>query len=1047
MSSWSEYAGSEAPRGAAAVRPEERPLSIGLVIGIGGSGIQTISRIRAAIMGDRPDAAATPSIQFLGIDAVDLGKQIPPLPPGVGLGGREFVNLTTRPFDAYEYVKQVSGADTDLGKWWDSSYQVPVGPLVDGLKQARMLGRLAFYRESGSLTSRIAAAAREAVALRREHMEGGTAATDAVAVLKVFVVASSCGGTGSAGTLEVLHKIWAALKPSGITPEIRLFTYLPGIFETAVSATSTAAVMEVANQKANAYAYLRELDHFVTHSDELHAKVAQPSATPFVDIPAGQLVKQVYMLDATIEGAGRLSEVTDSYEIVAEAIYQFLMTDAGRPQIAQNGTNSDAFLQLNDVHDKRRIYCGIGLSSITYPGETFRRHMRARFSDWLIRDLLAARPVNLVEQVHDSATTKQLVSSLQDLTGEVRSAGLPAEAKEFRASFEEAPEVLREEQGEDTVSRLLIAFEGALPRAVKALKEQAQVMRQQLLQRLEGILVTETMRGGESVPFLAAMLKSCEKAFESQLGGEAEARATQSASAAQFEKDANELRTKLRALNARRLVRPGARGDVGVKLGNAVQSWGRSVIAEQRATDQVELLRDVVGRLAEARGELERAEVKLGDLAAQAVAAWTADDLIGKDAGPRDTTALIPSDCQPEVEESSLLIRAFNAVLEKMAVEQPEDLLQDLYASWLGSVARGPFAFGSNNPDEAERARRALIAQLDVLADRFALEMGQADISTDGATPHFILPRTLLAAAEMTDQGGSVLDQALRSLVRLAGRACWSWNAANLGEVEVNPSPSTVIIRPASLSGRMDGFFSGGVGLSFVDSPDQERIVALTTEWGVSAHALTPVASWSDAYEKQLHGLKGDATRKRPHLDRRFATSLDPLQPSYFDRDAILETLARALLIGRMTSDDEVGHKIYGPVRRLPAAPLTTVDLGDELRWKGAVHVEDEAEGTWSVREEVDLGGSLSELVDRSGANPGWRQPMERLSRAVVMAGGRLAAMKSLETLKTQYGAQVDKDGLPAADRKVADELVGEFVILKDRYETTELSMTKTTHV
>lgn len=1044
MSSWSDYAGSDAPRGAVSARPEGRPLSIGLVIGIGGAGIQTISRVRSAILADRPDAAATPSIQFLGIDAVDLSKQVPPLPPGVGLGGREFFNLTTRPFDAYEYVKQVSGADSDLSRWWDSNYQVPAGPLVDGLKQARMLGRLAFYRDSANLTSRIVAAGHAAVALKGEHMEKGITGIDA-GVLKVFVVASSCGGTGSAGTLEVLHKIWAALKPSGITPEIRLFAYMPGVFETAVRTTSAVAGMELANQKANAYAYLRELDHFVTHSEQLHAKVAQPSATPEVDIPAGQLVKQAYLVDATIEGAGRLSEVTDSYEIVAEAIYQFLMTDAGRPQIAQNGTNTDTFLQMNDVHGKRRIYCGIGLSSITYPGETFRRHMRARFSDWLIRDLLASRPVDLVDRVRDSTTSKELVGSLQDLTGEVRSAGLPSEAKEFRAYFEDAPELLREEQGEDTISRLLIAFEGAQPRAVRALKEQAQVMRQQVLQRLDGILVTETMRGGGSVPFLAAMLKSCERAFESQLSSESETRATQNASAAQFEKDVHELGTKLRALNGRRLVLPGARERLGVELGSAIQSWGRSVIAGQRATDHVELLRDVVRRLAGSRRELEEAEVKLGRLAAQAVAAWTADELIGKDAGPKDTTALIPSDCQPEVEQSTLLIRAFNEVLAQMTAEQPEDLLKDLYASWLDSAARGPFALGSSNPDEAERARRALVIQLDALADRFALQLDQADVTTDGVTPQFILPRSLLAAAEKTDEGGLVLDQAIKSLVRLSERACWSWSAANLGEVEINPSPSTVIIRPPSLAHRVDHFFDGGGdGISFVDSPDEERIVALTTEWGVSAHALTPVAAWSAAYEKQLQGLKGDASRKRPHLDRRFATSLDPLQPPYFNRDAILEILARAFLIGTMTSGDVVRNKIFGSTRSIPTAPLRAVDLGDELRWKGAVYVEDESEGTWSVRDEVDLGNSLSELVRRVGAAPAYRQPMDRLSNAVVQTAGRKAAMESLDALSRQYGALVDKEGLPAADREVADELVGAFLDLRDRYETTELSMTRT---
>ena len=87
-------------RGVTAVADGVLALSTGVVIGVGGSGIQTISRVRSAIDADRPDAAATPSIEFLGVDAVDLAKQNPPLPPGVNLDPRQMDNLTENPFDA-----------------------------------------------------------------------------------------------------------------------------------------------------------------------------------------------------------------------------------------------------------------------------------------------------------------------------------------------------------------------------------------------------------------------------------------------------------------------------------------------------------------------------------------------------------------------------------------------------------------------------------------------------------------------------------------------------------------------------------------------------------------------------------------------------------------------------------------------------------------------------------------------------------------------------------------------------------------------------------
>src|SRR4051794_17248532 len=95
-----------------------RQVSTAVVIGLGGSGIQTVARVRSAVHADRPDQAARPSIRFLGIDAVDPTKQNPPLPPGVQLGPGEFMNLTEVPFDAATFIKSQLQADPLLKTWW-----------------------------------------------------------------------------------------------------------------------------------------------------------------------------------------------------------------------------------------------------------------------------------------------------------------------------------------------------------------------------------------------------------------------------------------------------------------------------------------------------------------------------------------------------------------------------------------------------------------------------------------------------------------------------------------------------------------------------------------------------------------------------------------------------------------------------------------------------------------------------------------------------------------------------------------------------------------
>jgi hypothetical protein len=1034
-------------RGAASPVDDVLALSMGVVIGVGGSGIQTVSRVRSAVLAGRPDAAASPSIEFLGVDAVDLSKQNPPLPPGVNLDPRQMYNLTENPFDASEYIRLVGGGATALADWWDMSQQAPVGPLIDGLKQSRMLGRLAFYRESTTLAAKIQSALSRAVRVTQERMKDGNAAGGTAAIApKVFIVSSSCGGTGSAGLLEVLHKVWVAARALNMTPEIRVFTYLPGVFNDAILTTSSSPVAEAANLQANAYAFFRELDHFITHSDRLHSSVCNPAATPDPHIPAGELVKQVYVVDATLGGAGRLSKVTDAYEIVSETIYQFLMTDAGRPQVAQNGTNTDIYLRSKDTHGYRRIYCGLGIASVTYPGETYRRHLVHRFADWLVREHLVARPIDLQSQVYKDPASSSLIDELRAMHGSVSSYQLPPKALELQMLAETATEVLKDDHGEEIVSRVMSSFTNTMPTAIGQLQAQLRMAKDQALNSLDPTVIDSVLRTGKGVPFGIEMIRRAERATRDLRDEVAEVRATNQNATPRLQKEAEDARRKLRGLMERMLVMPGAREKAAEELGRAVQAWGAAVLAEHRADGEVRFLDAAIARLADMRTELEEAERSLIRQAEGFYKVWRADDLVGKDAGPVDTTALIPADAQPEIEDSRLAVHAFREILAAMQALDMADVIRDLYERWRrSSVGGAVFGLGSGNPDVKKKTQVTFLQQVSALASVHVLQTRDVAVDTEpGAeTKRLILPRTLLDAADRAD-GGASLDHALQSLESLSRKACWAWDAARLGDLadQASPSPATVIVRPKSLTDQVDRYFKTGSGLTVIDGVDEERIVAMTTEWGVSAHALTAVASWQTYYDRAVIAARGDANRQRPHLDRRWDTTLTPLVPSYFDRELVLDLVARVLMGSRLLSDPAVATAVFGPHRGATRAwtLLATEDHGDRIDMTGAIFANDLTTSTWVMRRSLSLGVNYADLIKAVGESAEFRQSSKEFVEAIVRTAGRPAAIQAIQDLLDRTFKPLNQAGhRNTAIAEAIDDLTVALAQLQSDYQQAEL--------
>lgn len=1003
------------------------PLAQGVVIGVGGSGIQTISRVKSAIEAARPEAAARSALSFLGVDAVLPERQHPPLPPGIGLRKEEYFNLTSTPFDAAALVRNESNANSPLNEWWDFAQSVPSGPLTDGLKQNRPLGRLAFYRAGSDLVQRVTQAMVQSARVDRDVISSGVSVGGSAGVRpKVYIAASMCGGTGSAGLLDVVHKVWVAASRMGLSPEIQLFLFLPGIFEGEIIRSSMDSTAEIDNLRANAYAFLTELDHFITHSDQLDGSVARPDRSETTLIPPGELVKQVFLIDRQLTSGSFITSVTDAYEVAAAAIYQLLMTKTGT-QVAVNGVNVDTLLREVDGFNKRRIYCGLGLSAITYPGDTFRRHLSFRFADWFVRRVLLVEADDLPEKVREHEVATSLVTQLSALRDDLATFTRDDSVRLFEQDCRGAAATLAADHAPEAVDQFMATINNRRPVALRVLDEQLTSRRARAMAAVAPVVLSEVSGAGQSVPFAIDLLKHVESRLHTMVAASTKLESQHQNTASQADVQLEEAERSLRG-TSRWQFWGGGRQRPATELGEAVAAHGGALIGQRIAAAQTLYLRSAISTLSHLREQLEGAQRALQGESARFAAAWRADNLVGKDAGSVSLTALIPSDVQPEVEDSSLAKESFAALLEEVEALDTTELLRDLYRKWARATrtGHGLFDLGSDSKDLQGGARSELLELLTDLASRFALQEGETGIdataSENAIRPR--LPRSLKEAADRMDDGVS-LKRALMSAAGLTQQVLLPIDDTLLQARA--PSPASIVSYPRSVADLVKEFVPEQVGRQIIEWPDDERFQVFTTMWGASAHVLGAIPTWKAAYERAITSAPHDPNHRRPHLDVRWLDSLDPLQPSYVDAQLAARSIVRARMATKLLEDAQVHSAIFGPnpLTGEIGKPLNFEDSIDRVRWRAHTFEFDRSRERWVKSwQDYDFGSTWNELVKSVGNAGGFRQRTEIFTSAVLRASGRASAIAVVEALLTDVFDELVRQGSSNPDEQRARELL-----------------------
>lgn len=356
-----------------------------LVVALGGTGVQVAARLKRKLLAHYNAAdLRSEMIKFLLLDTIALSKQSDKeIKRLFSEAEEEYVSLAEN-FNAYAYLQQNYSKDRDLREWWDNRYTVSPQYQEWGAKRVRQLGRLFLHHKHLQVESIVQHKVADTCTLYEELVRGQNLA-DVGANFRVYVVTSSCGGTGSGIFFDILYKIWRAVLSQGRVPEVRAFMFMPGIYEAEARKRSLELVEA---HRANAYAFFKELDFFISAGADPSRHILDSQtrdSSQKINIPTGSLLKYGYLIDKQLGNLGNLDRPDDAYDLVSDAMFQMVITPVGQEEEGVGLTNIDAIVDPSHTREgKRTAYSSLGLSRILFPRSSIQAHLTYK----IIRDLV-----------------------------------------------------------------------------------------------------------------------------------------------------------------------------------------------------------------------------------------------------------------------------------------------------------------------------------------------------------------------------------------------------------------------------------------------------------------------------------------------------------------------------------------------------------------------------------------------------------------------------------------------------------------------------------
>ncbi|HYF63812.1 MAG TPA: tubulin-like doman-containing protein [Herpetosiphonaceae bacterium] len=364
------------------------------VIGLGGTGTSVVRQVKHRFLrtwhtskhsAGRPDGSgASPSdylpslLQILAVDTEPLVNG----PDQEPLYHHEFAYMGR--FDATRLVSNKH--NHEWLRWWNwAEDELPLGYIHNGAKQIRPIGRLAFFRNYVSFKSMLVKKLnemRKIEAIQEAQEEGFAVVSDHRII---YIVSSLCGGTGAGMFIDAAHAVrhHASLTVGNATI-IGIFM-MPSVFE-----DSTRSDLQRRRIQANAYAALKELNHFQTQQGFRELYPSEQDAIPTVPY---RPFTRVFLVERTNENGQTLSTKAAAEQMSAHLIDLITFSYMNQTILGQD-VNVTEERQSNGAGAQRSYlsYSTFGVSGMVMPRAALWRYFCQRAIALMVAETAATPP-------------------------------------------------------------------------------------------------------------------------------------------------------------------------------------------------------------------------------------------------------------------------------------------------------------------------------------------------------------------------------------------------------------------------------------------------------------------------------------------------------------------------------------------------------------------------------------------------------------------------------------------------------------------------------
>jgi hypothetical protein len=337
-----------------------------LIIGLGGSGIEIVRRFRRRFLELHPD---TPYVQFLGIDTAPQeqhrGDDVPEL------ADDEFFWASR--FDPSDYVGSGTIDDRrEMKTWWRGYDGLPLQYVAAGAGQRRPIGRLAFFVHFPDLQHAIRKTIQQIFssdtyyALETKYKHG----------LNVYVVSSTCGGTGTGMFLDVatvVRQISRDIQPSKEV-KVRGLLLLPSTF----IGTGQVAPAAAPALRANAFGALSELDYAMSISTKERGPISYPGG--YVASRAKAAFDSCYLVGNQASSGAVFSD----FDTILERAAMHMMIELASPLGPTGATHLDnitsTIREAPDYRGRPRLYSSFAAEWMELPSARLHVRWAKRFA-------------------------------------------------------------------------------------------------------------------------------------------------------------------------------------------------------------------------------------------------------------------------------------------------------------------------------------------------------------------------------------------------------------------------------------------------------------------------------------------------------------------------------------------------------------------------------------------------------------------------------------------------------------------------------------------